>query len=323
MKRRLIVILVILMTALLLSSCDEIKSFFNEEETTGGNGEPCTVKWAGVRVSEYGFDENFPSTSQLVNFGQKMSSCYEGSTGSYILIVGTISSIRDKKTGAVTGGRCSLEFPLSKTIDNAYGTEKQESPYDFYEAYLTALDQAGYSVWLQVEPGDADLVELATEVMNHYKNHTCVKGFGIDVEWYEYRKAAGAKEGDSSKLTDAEAKKVLKAVQSIKPEYTVFVKHWDTKYLPSKMEGLIYVNDSQQFDSIDHAKREFSEWAGYYAPQPVMFQIGYDDDEDIWSKYKNPAKEYGQAIVDACKSGNDVGIVWVDFTFNEVVGKIK
>ena len=311
--------------ALVFTSCDELKSFFNEEETTGGNGEPCTVKWAGVRVSEYGMNRsfgygNFPGTSQMIGFGQKMSSCYNGSTGAYILIVGTISTREDKNGNAISG-RCSLRFPLSKSIENAKGTDSDDEDNDFYEAYLTAMDNAGYSVWLQVEPGDADLVELAKEVMNHYKHHSCVKGFGIDVEWYKYRSYNGGEDETSSRLSDSVAKSVLTAVRSIKSDYTVFVKHWDTEWLPSRIDGLIYVNDSQQFSSMKQVINEFSDWAETYAPNPVMFQIGYDDDSWIWSKYKNPAKEFGQAIVDGCKSGNDVGIIWVDFTLSQVINK--
>ena len=326
-KKALIVLALIMAVALVLTSCDEVKSFFSDDGTSGGgNGQPCTVKWAGVRVSYYGMRSSFregkeftfPSESDMVGFGQKMSSCYEGSTGAYIIIVGTISDTRDD-AGNVVKGSCSLQFPLSKTISNAYGSED-----DFYESYLTALDKAGHSVWLQVEPGDANLVTLAKEVMNHYKHHTCVKGFGIDVEWFEYRKKAGEDEGDSSKLSDSLAKQVVDAVRAINPEYTVFVKHWDEEWLPPKYrDGLIFVNDSQYYDSAEDQRDDFAAWAEHYAPNPVMFQIGYQADKSkVWGKYSNPAKELGQCIVDGCKSGNDVGIIWVDFTLKEAMSKI-
>jgi len=99
------------------------------------------------------------------------------------------------------------------------------------------------------------------------------------------------------------------------------VKHWDQKWLPSKIDGLIYVNDSQKFDNMDQVLTEFSDWARYYAPNPVMFQIGYNADTWIWSQYSDPAKEFGQAIVDACNSGNDVGVIWVDMTLSKVIDK--
>ena len=315
MKKKILIVLALIMaTALVLTACDE-------------DLPPTPVKWAGVRVSYYGMrssfrqgkDFTFPSVSDMVGFGQKMSGCYEGSVGTYILIVGTISSVYDDD-GNTVSGKCSLEFPLSKSITNARGSED-----DFYEEYLTAMDNAGMAVWLQVEPGDADLVALAKEVMNHYKHHPSVKGFGIDVEWYEYREQAGAEEGDSSKLSDATAKAVVDAVREINPEYTVFVKHWDEGWLPPKYrDGLIFVSDSQYYDSPAQQRTDFASWAAYYAPSPVMFQIGYRaDKETVWGNYDNPAKELGQFIADGCRSGNDIGIIWVDFTLKEAMDKIE
>ena len=283
---------------------------------------PSTVKWAGIRFSQYGIrrsygKDNFPGPDTTAGLMDKMASCYDDSTGACILIVGTISTVKDDY-GNVVNGRCSLDFPLSKKIDNASGSKK-----DFYEDYLTAMDNAGQAVWLQVEPGDADLEALATEVLSRYKHHPCVKGFGIDVEWYEYRKKYNEEEGDSSKLSNTTAEKVLDAVHAINPDYTLFVKHWDYNWLPSRIDGIIYVDDWQMFKSKQDAVNVFSGWANRFAPNPVMFQIGYDADEWIWSKFDNPAQEFGQMIVDGCYSGNDVGIIWVDFTLKDVMDKIK
>ena len=264
---------------------------------------PCVVKWAGVRVSGYGMrsfgKNNFPDEERMVGFAEKMSGWYEGSTGAYVLIVGTLS-----------GNRCNLTFPIDGEYESIRGNNT-----DTYESYLDAFDEAGYSVWLQVEPGYADLETLAELVMDRYSHHSCVKGFGIDVEWH--KPVEGSDEG--TKLSDADAKKVLDKVRSYDPEYTVFVKHWMQSHLPSNMEGIIYVNDSQQFDSMDHVLSEFTDWASYYAPQPVMFQIGYRADEWIWGEYANPAREFGEAIMEECNSGNDVGIIWVDFTLSQVI----
>ena len=286
------------------------------------------AKWAGVRVSSYGMYDSFgryPNVDEMIGFASKMESCYAGSTGAYILIVGTIGEVKTGNT--VTGGICMLDFPLSKEIENATGEDD-----DAYEAYLTAMDNAGYSVWLQVEPGDANLVELATEVMNHYKHHSCVKGFGIDVEWFEYKaRTVTGKDGkprtrtSGATLETSLAKSVLSAVRAINADYTVFVKHWDARYLPSETSGLIYVNDSQQFHDLEDVCDEFADWAETYPNSPVMFQIGYDADEEIWGELDNPAKELGQAIIAECKKRNltnDIGIIWVDFTLKEVIEKI-
>ena len=270
--------------------------------------------WAGVRVSSYGmvkseddpygFD-SFPGVSDMTSFGTTMQSLYEGSTGAYLLIVGTVSGENAEN--------CSLAFPVSGTYDYIKGSKN-----DKYEDYLTAMDAAGFSVWLQVESGKADLETLVTLVMNRYGHHSCVKGFGIDVEWHE--PVSGSDRG--TKLSDADAQKVLAKVRSYNQNYTLFVKHWREDYLPSKMEGLIYVNDSQQFHDLDDVVDDFSGWAEYYAPYPVMFQIGYKADRPIWNEFDNPAKEFGEAILNACTSGNDIGIIWVDFTLCDVLKKV-
>ena len=291
-------------------------------ESTGNKINRCKVcglempvtgaTWAGVRVSSYGmvksdsnpyaFDE-FPGVSDMTGFGATMQNLYEGSTGAYLLIVGTMS-------GTDT---CSLKFPVKGSYECIKGSKS-----DQYEKYLDAMDAAGYSVWLQVEPGYADLETLVTLVMNQYGHHSCVKGFGIDVEWHE--PIEGSDRG--TKLSDEDARKVLAKVRTYDENYTLFVKHWREDYLPSKMEGLIYVNDSQQFGSLDEVKEDFSAWAAYYAPYPVMFQIGYKADRPIWNEFANPAKEFGEAILEACTSGNDIGIIWVDFTLCDVLKKV-
>ena len=289
-----------------MMSCDAISDFFNNNDGGGANSGPCTVRWAGIRISTYGMRssfgrDNFPSESDMAGYAQKMASCYEGSTGAYVLIVGEIHD-----------NGCSLYFPVSGDYDYISGSKN-----DRYESYLDKCDEEGIDVWLQVEPGYANLVTLADIVMKRYSHHTCVKGFGIDVEWH--KPVEGSDYG--TRLSDADAKKVLDKVRSYNKDYTVFVKHWDMAWLPSRIDGLIYVNDSQQFDSMNQVISEFKEWSAHYAPLPVMFQIGYNADKWIWNTYTNPAKEFGQAIVDECNSGNDVGIIWVDMTLGSVINK--
>jgi len=295
MKKTFIVIALIMAVSLIFTSCDEEIDI------------PCTVKWAGIRISTYGmrksYGKNFPDPTTMAGFAEKMEARYEGSNGAYILIVGEIHD-----------DSCGLKFPVKGEYSNIYGSDE-----DKYESYLDKCDELGIDVWLQVEPGYADLVTLADLVMSRYSHHKCVKGFGIDVEWH--KPVEGSDYG--TKLSNNDAKKVLTKVRNYNQNYTVFVKHWDMRWLPSPMDGLIYVNDSQQFANMDQVISEFREWSAYYAPQPVMFQLGYDADTWIWSQYSDPAKEFGQAIVDACNSGNDVGVIWVDMTLSKVIDKTE
>ena len=310
----------------LLCSCSGVE--LEPPEGTGsghahGNGEDCTVKWAGIRISTYGMRdsfgyENFPKETTMTGYAQKMAGCYEGSKGAYILIVGENHELDDEDAyDSEKAGKhyCGLFFPVEGKYNYIRGRKN-----DKYESYLDKCDELGIDVWLQVESGDADLVTLADLVMKQYSHHTCVKGFGIDVEWHQPVK--GSDKG--TPLSKKDAQRVLAKVREYntsETDYTVFVKHWIKEWLPPRMQGLIYVNDSQQFGSMEEVVDDFSDWAATYAPQPVMFQIGYEEDEWLWNKYANPAKEFGQAIVDECKSGNDVGIIWVDFTLSQVINK--
>lgn len=335
------VVVMVLITVLAFTSCSSSKNTFRQEQPvtqTEQTLQPASVpvpaespvsepqedddypatdkpRWAGIRISSYGMkrsfgEGNFPSPARMVSFADKMESCYEGSNGAHILIVGTVSE---------KDWSCRLAFPLSHDIDLVRGGDE-----DFYGKYLDAFDKAGQEVWLQVEPGDADIVELAREVMSRYSHHTCVRGFGIDVEWY---KPAGT-DGYGSELDNDTAMDVLTAVREIDPSYTVFVKHWDSRWLPDDMEGFIYVNDSQDFhagsntSALEKMADDFAAWAFLFDPCPVMFQIGYNADEDIWGDMDNPAEELGQAILDACFSENDKGIIWVDFTLDKAMRNI-
>ena len=112
---------------------------------------------------------------------------------------------------------------------------------------------------------------------------------------------------------------VLNAVKAVKSDYTLFVKHWNRKWLPSSTEGMIYVNDSQGFHGLEDMQEEFAKWASRYDPNPVMFQVGYSADEELWSTFSDPAKGLGEFIVSGLETDNDIGIIWVDFTLNEVL----
>ena len=309
--KKVLNILIVIIALLLAVSCGQVQL------PSGRSGEgDGAVSWAGIRVSSYGMKDsysdgessNFPDTTKMRNLAETMSSYYEDSVPTYILIVGTMSG----------DDTCHLEFPVSEeeSFDYIEGSKK-----DKYEKYLDEFDSMKAAVWLQVEPGNADLVKLAKLVMNRYKHHSCVKGFGIDVEWY-FPKGTN---GYGKKLQSSVANSVLSAVKDIDSSYTVFVKHWDEGWLPAPREGFVYVNDSQGFKAqkgktaLEVMRDEFADWAETYAPCPVMFQIGYRADRDIWNSFDNPARDLGAYLAEGCNSSNKLGIIWVDFTLKEVL----
>ncbi|MBO4404515.1 MAG: hypothetical protein J5780_04200 [Treponema sp.] len=288
------------------------------------------TEWAGCRRSSYGFNHTKPSVQDMTSYVQTMESFYNKSkdkkaTGALVWIVGEVSGSKAYS--------CKLNFPKpdGKDIPSDILFAKE----DINEEYLTAFDKAGFDVWLQVEPGFVDIEKLATIVMTKYRNHKCVKGFGIDTEWYKNTTDGN----DGTALDDETAQKVDAAVKKVNPSYSVFVKHWDTAFLPPTYRGvnndMIFVTDSQFFESLEEMKSHYSEWADYYAPNPVFFQIGYygkenwksEDlglDEKIWKSFDRPLKNFGTEILKCLSdNGQKRGIIWVDFTFQDALNLSK
>ncbi len=217
-------------------------------------------------------------------------------------------------------GECHLHFPNpgnSKSYENiSFGSN------DLNEPYLDLFDSTGIKVWLQVESGDANVDTLISLVMNRYKHHECVFGFGVDNEWY-FNSAANDYCG--RKVTDEEAERWENNVKTYNSDYTLTLKHWDTINMPPNYRGeIIFVDDSQDFDSLDEMTAEFKYWGKFYKNNPVIYQFGYnsdvdddnDTDEDWWGPYADPAKIIGNRLF--TEIDNCLGIYWVDFTIKDV-----
>lgn len=261
---------------------------------------PGKVLFAGVRSSNYGI-KPFPPPAGWLEAIKTMNGYFEGSTPCGIWIVGELSRPKD----------CRLFFPG----DGKEYPHVQFDPVDKHEEFLSAFDKAGIKVFLQVEPANADMLTLIDLVLGRYKNHDCVIGFGVDVEWH--READNPEWG--VKVDDAMAQQWDARVKSHNPKYRLFLKHWDNRWMPPKYRGdIIFVDDSQIFEEFNAMVEEFvNEWANYFYPNAVFFQIGYPSDRPWWKQLNNPPKTIGDAIHSRIKQ--DCGIFWVDFTLREVL----
>jgi hypothetical protein len=180
------------------------------------------------------------------------------------------------------------------------------------EDILTAFDEQGYDVWLQVEPGNADVDQLIDIVLNQYEHHPSVVGFGVDVEWYQ--STAGP---EGTPITDEVARRWVKAIRKHNSSYKLFLKHWDEAWMPPTVrDGIMFIDDSQQFESFDQMVNEFTKWGKTFAPAPVGFQFGYPADKVWWKELQYPPKDIGQALLDNIP--NTQGLFWVDFTIIEM-----
>ena len=225
-----------------------------------------------------------------------MASRFAGATPQGIWIVGQMNA-----RGTY------LSFPTDQTDRRILG-----SPTDDNEQVLDLFDELGVQVWLQVEPGEASVEKLIHIVLAQYGHHPCVVGVGVDVEWYQsYENPEG------KAVTDAEAAAWVAAAQSYGPHYRLFLKHWLIEKMPPTVrEGILFVDDSQQFTSLDAMVEEFAAWGEAFAPAPVAFQFGYRSDRRWWQELDDPPSAIGERILAAVP--NTQGLYWVDFTVLEV-----
>lgn len=251
---------------------------------------------AGLRASDYGISP-WPSPDWWVNSVNSMASKFPGSTGSSILVVVEIDGM--------TGPGCWAHFP-NPDGDTYPGVRFDME--DKFEPILAAFDQNSIQAWLQVESSGCDMSMLIDLVLGHYGSHPSVIGFGVDDEWYLNKEYQNGKP-----ITDAEAQTWVGQVRDHNPGYQIFLKHWLTSQMPpTYRDGLVFIDDSQGFKSLDKMVTEFTAWGQYFAPAPVGFQFGYKSDQKWWSKLNNPPMTIGNAIL--TNVINTMDLYWVDFT---------
>jgi hypothetical protein len=250
---------------------------------------------AGFRFSTYG-PANNPGPEYWATVGDQMAAKVPDATPQTIWIVGNIY-----------GEGTYLNFPCTTS-----------EPYihcgfiDMNDVYLSLFDERGVDVWLQVEPGNANVEELIRITLDQYSHHPCVIGFGLDVEWYK------SPEGPIGvPITNNEANLWVEAVRDYKNGYYLFLKHWDINWMPlNARDGIVFINDRQDFSSLENMLEDFSDWGNHFDPSPVGFQFGYLSDRKWWGEYPDPAGLISNSILDEIP--NTRALFWVDFTVLQV-----
>jgi len=231
-----------------------------------------------------------------------MSDAFPGSAPSALWIVGTV----DEEIEGI-----NLEFPS----DGGSYPHVSFSDEDLHEEYLTWFDQHGIGVFLQVEPGFADVPTLVDLVMDRYGQHPCVLGFGVDVEWY----GNVIEGGEGVPVGDSVASAWQSVVTARDPQYLLFLKHWDPAFMPPSCRGgIVFVCDGQGYADLEAYLDDMGAWAAAFAPYPVFFQYGYDSDRPWWEQMDFPPTAIGEAL--AAQTGQDCGLFWVDFNLDELSG---
>ncbi len=283
----------ILLSALLLGACAHHSPAVRV--AAQADPRPRGSLGAGFRYSTYGpaYD---PGPAYWAHVGSEMTSLFPGSQPEAIWIVGRLE-----------GRGVRLSFPVRAADPLIHGADEDES-----EAALTLFDTRGFRVWLQVEPGYAPVEEQIHLILKQYARHRCVQGVGVDLEWNKSTDPDGGEP-----VSDAQAAAWLRAARGYNPKYRLFLKHFKTEVMPPTLrDGLVFIDDSQIFPSLDAMVKEFAEWGRTFAPAPVSFQFGYPNDRPWWSTLKNPPLEIGRRILEAVP--NTDALIWVDFTVLEV-----
>lgn len=264
------------------------------------------VKWAGVRESYYGITENGGSFLSMPGWAKAMNSMAGKWQGSAPTAVWLVSEVDFGTTGII------MQFASNGTNYNNVIFE----PYTVdHEAYLDYFDQNGIKVFLQLEPGFADMNTCIDLVLNQFKHHPCVVGLGVDVEWYQ----CATDGGNATPVSDALAKSWEARVKSHNAAYRLFLKHYDLGYLPVNYRGdIIFIDDTEQNGSFSNFLMEHKNFADFFYPSDVMYQIGYPSDKQWWGSFSDAPKTMGDALVNQTKQ-NNCGIIWVDFSLRDVL----
>jgi hypothetical protein len=190
---------------------------------------------------------------------------------------------------------------------------------DKHEEYLTYLDGLGVDVFLEVRPGNASVTGLIDTYMKKFSKHPSVKGFGVDLEFYQWK---GNKDDDAKAMDDK--------LKSYNPAYRLFFKHWETSNMPKyrgKNDMIFFSTSSESAPSTliqGHASFCNTFTATGTPTVACGFQIGYPADEplgndhvhnppyDGWSKFPDPIKDWGDALLKAITNDKaELGFVWV------------
>ncbi|MBN2387744.1 MAG: hypothetical protein JXB85_12060 [Anaerolineales bacterium] len=246
---------------------------------------------AGFRYSTTGPGMN-PGAEYWAAVGEAMAARFPGAAPQAVWIIGGVYG-----DGTYLNFPCQAEDPL---IRCGY--------VDMNEAYLDLFDERGIQVWLQVESGHADMLETIDLVLDQYSHHASVIGFGVDVEWYQTPLGS-----QGVPISDAVAAAWVRAVQRHDRQYLLFLKHYEIAYLPpSYRDGIVFINDHQDFENFDALLANFTAWGQHFAPAPVGYQFGYPSDSPWWSQMQDPPGEIGAALLEAIP--NTRTLLWVDFT---------
>ncbi len=186
--------------------------------------------------------------------------------------------------------------------------EATTPPPEAQEEFLAYMDELGVHIFLEIYPRKTSDVPVEIDAwLARFKRHKCVKGLGVDLEYYK-------------RVDDAAAQAWNEKIKLHNPDYRMFLKHWELSYMPPSYRGdIVFINTSSEA-SLEALNAEFAQWAAHFAPSACAFQIGYPADEDAmdgrnnggWWRLQDPIKNWGDSLLARINSpAQEIGLLWV------------
>jgi hypothetical protein len=318
MKYKMLIVAIVILVA--------IVSYELVNRTTGNVPvSNVSVQVAGWRVVNYGSIENPWQHTQndptyWVYVAREMQAKFPGSSPGGIYGIGHVE----------TNGRTYMPFHAPTGYSGIAYVDFQTNEiigdgHDYTDEDLTAFDNASMKILLQVEPGSANVSELATMILNKYKSHKSVVGFSVDLEWYEDNVCPGG-----CVLTTAVLNEWVSTVKSIDSNYVISVKHFDPSKISGTVPGVIYNTDTCCFATFDEAIKDYVTWYNRFPNNPLIYQIGYNlkessgkscvncGDTKWWSLLNDPPIDIVNAIKSHAPNANIWAVCWVDFSVHKL-----
>ena len=215
-----------------------------------------------------------------VNLTKQMASSVQDSSPGNIWAVGRIE---------LSQGTCVLSFPSNQTYPHMFFETQDRN-----EALFTAFDENGIKVWLEVEPGFADIDQLIDVVLERYGHHQCVLGFVVDLEW----RWMWPQPQKTVPVIDEEAGRWLDKIKLYNKNGTLFLIHWLTDVMPpTARKDIVFIDDQQNFVGLDSLVNEFKLWGEHFSQGNVGYIFGYRRDLEWLSKLENPPREIASVLI--------------------------
>ncbi|UCH02313.1 MAG: hypothetical protein JSV20_00485 [Candidatus Bathyarchaeota archaeon] len=165
-----------------------------------------------------------------------------------------------------------------------FTTRQSQDPSDPYIKYgtdyltpiLKQADTEGVAIFLGVESGRARVSNLLTILETRTRNHPCVIGFMVDMEWV----LEVSKDKRESLIDDW-----YRQVRDY-GNYQLYLVSWVTSRIDRYDEPhIVYLYDGQDFIGYSHMERYIMDWGDSFHPAKVGVYYGYNSDWDWQQGY--------------------------------------